>query len=65
MDAHYDKAHVGLGLWDGKAAFQELHGDNPGSQTVDKAKLNAAIKEAEALKEADYTPDSWKALAAA
>lgn len=65
VDAHYDKAHVGLGLWDGKAAFRNFMVTTPGSQTVDKAKLNAAIKEAEALKEADYTPDSWKALAAA
>ncbi|WP_044297918.1 glycoside hydrolase family 97 N-terminal domain-containing protein, partial [Robinsoniella peoriensis] len=32
---------------------------------VDKTELNKAISDAEELKEADYTTDSWKALAAA
>ncbi|ERI08436.1 hypothetical protein HMPREF0083_03482, partial [Aneurinibacillus aneurinilyticus ATCC 12856] len=31
-------------------------------QVVNKAELNAKIKEAEGLKEADYTSDSWSTL---
>ncbi|WP_288343490.1 hypothetical protein, partial [uncultured Dubosiella sp.] len=66
VDSHFDTAHVGLGLWDGKASFKNFMvttAEQP--VVVDKTDLNAAIEAAGKLNEADYTPESWKAFATA
>ncbi|WP_301205399.1 family 16 glycoside hydrolase [uncultured Dubosiella sp.] len=60
VDAHYNEGHVGVGVWDGKATFQNFNVAQKAD--VDKSALEAKIKEAEALKESDYTADSWKHL---
>ena len=66
VDSHFDTAHVGLGLWDGKASFKNFMvttAEQP--VVVDKTDLNAAIEAAGKLNEADYTPESWKVFATA
>ena len=60
VDAHYNEGHVGVGVWDGKATFQNFNVAQKAD--VDKSALEAKIKEAEALKESDYTAESWKHL---
>ncbi|WP_290146259.1 GH32 C-terminal domain-containing protein, partial [uncultured Dubosiella sp.] len=47
VDSHFDTAHVGLGLWDGKASFKNFMvttAEQP--VVVDKTALNEAIEEA-------------------
>ena len=40
----------------------ERENPNPKPESADKTALNAAIKDAEALKKEDYTAESWKAF---
>ena len=60
-EAHYDKAHVGVGLWNGKVSFKNFMV----TRNIDTKTLEAAIQEAKVLKEADYTPESWKTVSEA
>ncbi|KAA8819217.1 hypothetical protein CSQ85_06510 [Bifidobacterium rousetti] len=39
-----------------------VRNDKAATPSVDKTKLDAAVKKAEGLKESEYTSDSWKAL---
>ncbi len=62
-NADATQAQVDKALADLKAAMDKLVTVSPDDgQEVDKKDLDAKIKEAEALKQADYTPASWTAF---
>ncbi|EOS62131.1 hypothetical protein C815_00022, partial [Firmicutes bacterium M10-2] len=61
-DPHYTDAHVGLGLWDGKASFKNFMVTKVSDATVDTEALKQACEEAKNIVRETYTPQSLEAL---
>lgn len=63
VDSHFDTAHIGLGLWDGKASFKNFIVTTPEQPAVvDKEALKEETAKADHMDKTGYTEESVAAL---